>query len=61
MDRCGEEKVVTEQYFREPTKLALLGILLGKTKWGSWVIPSEGRSILNKTNKPASMLVIANY
>ena len=26
-----------------------------------YIAPKEGRSILNKTNKPASMLVIANY
>ncbi len=26
-----------------------------------YIAPNEGRSILNKTNKPASMLVIANY
>ena len=26
-----------------------------------YIAPGEGRSILNKTNKPASMLVIANY
>ena len=26
-----------------------------------YIAPHEGRSILNKTNKPASMLVIANY
>jgi mannose-6-phosphate isomerase-like protein (cupin superfamily) len=30
--------------------------------WDSLSIPpNEGREILNKTNKPASMLVIANY
>ncbi len=26
-----------------------------------YIAPHEGRSILNNTNKPASMLVIANY
>ena len=26
-----------------------------------YIAPHEGRSILNKTNKPASMLVIASY
>jgi glyoxylate utilization-related uncharacterized protein len=26
-----------------------------------YIAPNEGRSILNKTNKPASMLVIATY
>jgi glyoxylate utilization-related uncharacterized protein len=26
-----------------------------------YIAPHEGRSILNKTNKPASMLVVANY
>jgi glyoxylate utilization-related uncharacterized protein len=26
-----------------------------------YIAPKEGRSILNKTNKPASMLVIVNY
>jgi glyoxylate utilization-related uncharacterized protein len=26
-----------------------------------YIAPREGRSILNKTNKPASMLVIASY
>ncbi len=32
---------------------------------GSWdsvyIAPNEGRSILNKTNKPVSMLVVVNY
>ena len=26
-----------------------------------YIAPHDGRSIINKTNKPASMLVIANY
>jgi glyoxylate utilization-related uncharacterized protein len=26
-----------------------------------YIAPNEGRAIINKTNKPASMLVIANY
>jgi len=30
--------------------------------WDSvYIAPNEGRSILNKTNKPVSMLVVANY
>jgi glyoxylate utilization-related uncharacterized protein len=30
--------------------------------WESvYIAPNEGRSILNKTNKPASILVIVNY
>ena len=30
--------------------------------WDSvYIAPNEGRSIINKTNKPASMLVIINY
>ena len=30
--------------------------------WDSvYIAPNEGRSILNKTNKPVSMLVIVNY
>jgi glyoxylate utilization-related uncharacterized protein len=35
-------------------------ITLGK--WDSaYIGPNEGRSILNKTNKPVSMLVVINY
>jgi glyoxylate utilization-related uncharacterized protein len=35
-------------------------IVLGP--WDSaYIAPNEGREILNKTNKPASMLVIINY
>jgi quercetin dioxygenase-like cupin family protein len=30
--------------------------------WDSvYIAPNEGRSILNKTNKPVSMLVVVNY
>jgi quercetin dioxygenase-like cupin family protein len=30
--------------------------------WDSvYIAPNEGRSILNKTNRPASMLVVINY
>ncbi|MDH4241885.1 MAG: cupin domain-containing protein [Phycisphaerae bacterium] len=30
--------------------------------WDSvYIGPNEGRSILNKTNKPVSMLVVVNY
>jgi len=35
-------------------------IVLGP--WDSvYIAPNEGREIINKTNKPASMLVIVNY
>jgi quercetin dioxygenase-like cupin family protein len=35
-------------------------IILGQ--WDSvYIGPNEGREILNKTNKPASMLVVINY
>ncbi|GAI11542.1 unnamed protein product, partial [marine sediment metagenome] len=28
---------------------------------GVYLPPNEGRSILNKTNKPVTMLVVVNY
>ena len=61
------------EYSESPTEkvyFVLEGEVTVKTKeeettlgpWDSvYIAPNEGREILNKTNKPASMLVIINY
>jgi len=55
----------TEKYY-----LVLEGEITVKTKkeeitlgpWDSvYIAPNEGREIINKTNQPASMLVVINY
>ena len=61
---CGEDQVNEKVY------IVLDGEVTVKSKTQEYVLramdslyisPGEGRSIINNTHKPASMLVIANY
>ena len=64
MDYSGEDQPTDKVY------MCLEGEVIIKTRKEEYILrpmdsifigPHEGREILNKTNKPASMLVIASY
>jgi glyoxylate utilization-related uncharacterized protein len=66
----GGVEYAGEDQADEKVYLVLEGQLTVKSKTETFILdpmnalfigPHEGRSVLNMTNKPASMLVIANY